>query len=308
MAEEKIPEHKNLLKFIAERIGGGLDEEFAVEGLRGTFKITKKDFLELNPNDSNNEFYPMPYDRVMQLLRGELNVIKKEFIPKTGEDFWSYNNNWAIIHYKLNAVNLNFLTRLKSGLVCKTRTEAYEKREDLYYELTGSKMEKDKNGNVISSNQKYLNETIQEKEIRKEKEQQILTNQIEEGKEFYLENRPGIYKLIDRVLYVCEPGSDNPEEKFIRTDEPIPAAILTGKIKKKRLRFIPKPGEKFYSYNDKWEVVLYQVKKPDINFFCRLKTGIIFETFLEAISFKKIYYTRLTGQQGKFDEKGNIIE
>lgn len=306
--KKEIPEYKNLLKVIAERISGALDQEFRINGEDYIYKITKDNFLRMSTEEKKEirEFHPMPYEDVLKLLKGEYEIIKKKYIPEIGETFWSYNNNWSVIHYQLNAKDLNFLTRLESGLIFRTRTEAIEKRKGLYYELTGSQMETDKQGNIISSN-KTKTKSQKEAEKQQKQEQQILTTQIMEGKEFYLEGRSGLYKLIGRDLYVCYPTEENDDAEFKRTDEPIPAAILTGKVKKKRLRFIPKPGEKFYSYNDKWEVTLYSIGKPDINFFCRLKTGIIFETYHEASLFKKMYYKRLTGKPIELNENGEVI-
>lgn len=304
--KKDIPEYKNIMKTIAERICGELDQEFRIVGKDYIYKITKENFLMMNPEEKKEirEFHPMPHEEVMSLLTGEYDIVKKEFVPKLGEQFWSYNNNWGIIHYQLNAIDLNFLIRLQSGLIFRTRIEAIEKRQGLYYELTGSQMETDGKGNLIIAKNKDKSQS--EKEKKQKQEQQVLTTQIMEGKEFYLEGREGLYKLIGRDLYVCHPTEENPDADFKKTDEPIPAAILTGKVKKKRLRFIPKPGDKFYSYNDNWEVTLYHIKKPDINFFCRLKTGIIFETYHEASAFKNLYHKRFTGKISISDTDSNM--
>ena len=262
---------QNLFKIIAESLGPSLNEEFAVKSSRNIYKITENDFLYLDPeaDPSSKKFVPMEYAEIMKLLRRQMILITEPFVPEKGQTFWSYNNNWGIVHFKSNAINLDLLIRAHAGLTFKTRLEALHKRKLLYFELTGSPMKIDENGKIIPPNQETTD--AREKDRQKRREQKQTQRTITEGKEFFIEGSPNIYKMEGHTLYVYQPNENDQEPKFKETSEPIPMNILSGRIKVKRFRFVPKPGDKFYSYDDDWNVTLYKVTTPDINFFCRLK-------------------------------------
>lgn len=287
---------QNLFKIIAESLGLSLNEEFAIKASRNIYKITENDFLYLDPDadPASKKFAPMEYANIMKLLRRQMILITEPFVPEKNQSFWSYNNKWGIVHFKSNAINLDLLIRAHAGLTFKTRLEALHKRKLLYFELTGSPMKTDENGNIIPPSKETAD--AREKDRQKRREQKQTQKTITEGKEFFIVGNPNIYKMEGHTLYVYEPDKNDQEPQFKQTDEPIPMNILSGRIKVKRFRFIPKPGDKFYSYNDDWNVTLYKVTTPDINFFCRLKLGLIFAEFKEAIDCRPYAQKMLLGK------------
>lgn len=287
---------QNLFKIIAESLGLSLNEEFAVKSSKNIYKITENDFLYLDPDEDpvSKKFKPMDYPEIMKLLRRQMILITEPFIPQKGQSFWSYNNNWGTVHFRANAVNLNLFIRARAGLAFKTRLEALNKRRALYFDLTGSPIKTDENGKIIPPNKETTD--TREKDRQKRREQKQTQKTITEGKEFFIEGSPNIYKMEGHTLYVYEPKENDQEPQFKETKEPIPMNILSGRIKVKRFRFVPKPGDKFYSYNDDWEVTLYKVNIPDINFFCRLKLGLIFEEFKEAVDCRPYAQKMLLGK------------
>ena len=287
---------QNLFKIIAESLGLSLNEEFAIKSSRNIYKITENDFLYLDPeaDPASKKFAPMDYADIMKLLRRQMILITEPFVPKKGQSFWSYNNNWGIVHFRTNAVNLDLLIRAQAGLTFKTRLEALHKRKLHYFELTGSPMKTDEDGKIIPPNKETTD--AREKDRQKRREQKQTQKTITEGKEFFIVGNPNIYKMEGHTLYVYEPDKNDQEPQFKQTDEPIPMNILSGRIKVKRFRFIPKPGDKFYSYDDNWNVTLYKVTTPDINFFCRLKLGLIFAEFKEAIDCRPYAQKMLLGK------------
>lgn len=287
---------QNLFKIIAESLGLSLNEEFAIKSSRNIYKITENDFEYLDPeaDPASKKFTPMEYADIMKLLRRQMILITEPFVPEKGQTFWSYNNNWGIVHFKSNAINLDLLIRAHAGLTFKTRLEALHKRKLLYFELTGSPMKIDENGKIIPPNQETTD--AREKDRQKRREQKQTQRTITEGKEFFIEGSPNIYKMEGHTLYVYQPNENDQEPKFKETSEPIPMNILSGRIKVKRFRFVPKPGDKFYSYDDDWNVTLYKVTTPDINFFCRLKLGLIFEEFKGAIDCRPYAQKMIVGK------------
>lgn len=287
---------QNLFKIIAESLGLSLNEEFAIKSSRNIYKITENDFLYLDPDadPASKKFAPMEYANIMKLLRRQMILITEPFVPEKNQSFWSYNNKWGIVHFKSNAINLDLLIRAHAGLTFKTRLEALHKRKLLYFELTGSPMKTDENGNIIPPSKETAD--AREKDRQKRREQKQTQKTITEGKEFFIVGNPNIYKMEGHTLYVYEPDKNDQEPQFKQTDEPIPMNILSGRIKVKRFRFIPKPGDKFYSYDDNWNVTLYKVTTPDINFFCRLKLGLIFAEFKEAIDCRPYAQKMLLGK------------
>ena len=155
-------------------------------------------------------------------------------------------------------------------------------------------MKTDEDGKIIPPNKETTD--AREKDRQKRREQKQTQKTITEGKEFFIVGNPNIYKMEGHTLYVYEPDKNDQEPQFKQTDEPIPMNILSGRIKVKRFRFIPKPGDKFYSYDDNWNVTLYKVTTPDINFFCRLKLGLIFAEFKEAIDCRPYAQKMLLGK------------
>lgn len=287
---------QNLFKIIAESLGLSLNEEFAIKSSRNIYKITENNFLYLDPeaDPASKKFVPMEYTEIMKLLRRQMILITEPFVPEKNQSFWSYNNNWGIVHFRTNAVNLNLLIRAQAGLTFKTRLEALHKRKHLYFELTGSPMKTDEDGKIIPPNKETTD--AREKDRQKRREQKQTQKTITEGKEFYIVGNPNIYKMEGHTLYVYEPNENDQEPKFKETSEPIPMNILSGRIKVKRFRFVPKPGDKFYSYDDDWNVTLYKVTTPDINFFCRLKLGLIFQEFKESVDCRPYAQKMLLGK------------
>lgn len=287
---------QNLFKIIAESLGLSLNEEFAIKSSRNIYRITENDFEYVDPetDPASKKFAPMEYAGIMKLLRRQMILITEPFVPQKGQSFWSYNNNWGIVHFRTNAVNLDLLIRAHAGLTFKTRLEALHKRKQLYFELTGSPMKIDENGKIIPPNQETTD--TREKDRQKRREQKQTQKTITEGKEFFLEGSPNIYKMEGHTLYVYEPKENDQEPKFRETSEPIPMNILSGRIKVKRFRFVPRPGDKFYSFDDDWNVTLYKVTTPDINFFCRLKLGLIFSEFKEAIDCRPYAQKMIAGK------------
>ena len=303
--EKKKNNNNNIMKIIAEGIGVRLNEEFCIRGESYICKISEEDFLFMTTDEEpeQRQFRPMPREYILSLLTGEAETIINPFKPMIKENFWTYNENWAVVCYRLNMTNLNFMVRIKTGIIFRTKSEALRKREFFYEELTGTKMRKDETGKIINPKKQEEPQT-QKEEIQKKENLNFL---IKEGADFFLEGKSGIYRLIDDKLFVCEPNEEGDSAEFVETQEPIPYAILTGKIKKKRNRFVPKPGEKFYSYDDKWNIKLYTTKKPNIDFLCRIKTGIVFNNLYDATIFKKTYFELIMGEKMVLDEKNNPI-
>lgn len=305
--KEKNKNPNNIMKLIAEGIGVKLNEEFCIKGDSYVYKIDEKDFWFMTTDEEPEEkqFKPMPRDYIIKLLTGQADTIITPFKPKINESFWTYNENWAVACYRLNLTNLNFMIRMKTGIIFRTKAEAIRKRDYFYEELTGSKLRRDENGKIIKPGNEKKDQLEKEKEEKQKKE--ILNYHIKEGADFFLEGKSGIYRLINDKLFVCDPKDENTSGEFIETKDPIPYAILTGKIKKKRCRFIPKPEEKFYSYDDKWNIKLYITKKPKIDFFCRLKAGIVFDNLHDATMFRSTYFESIMGTKMNLDKEGNPI-
>lgn len=116
---------KNLSIDIANLLNLDIGETFEIEGYSGVeFYFNENGLFR----DTGAEII-FARESLLKIILGEAEIKRKPFIPKLGDAFWSfseeYNNTW-IVHKDTWEDKVFDHARLKSGWVFKTKEEAIE--------------------------------------------------------------------------------------------------------------------------------------------------------------------------------------
>ena len=120
---------KNIMPDIAKLLGVEINEEFELRVARqslikcsGMFSITKNNIVARKNN--GDVWQPLISEAIYDLFNGSLEVVRKPYVPKDNEEYWSYSGkNFNIVAYKWsNTAEEQAL--LKVGWIFRTEAEA----------------------------------------------------------------------------------------------------------------------------------------------------------------------------------------
>lgn len=132
---------ENKMEKFTELLGVELTEEFKIknhtEELQGIYMLT-------NIGLCVKAFWGWglaTQDILIKILNGEYEIIKLPFIPKIDEIYYSYSDDWFVVKRVWNGDAYDY-TRLKAGIVFRTKDTAEKALPKVYKELTGGEWEK----------------------------------------------------------------------------------------------------------------------------------------------------------------------
>lgn len=137
---------KNIMPDIAKLLGVEINEEFELRVASqplikhtGTFCITDNNIVGRTKN--GDVWQSWENDSIYDLFNGTLEVVRKPFVPKFDEEYWSYyfnydDSEWDVVWTNWRDRFTDYM-RLKLGLCFRTEEEAKRERARLYKEITG---------------------------------------------------------------------------------------------------------------------------------------------------------------------------
>lgn len=138
--------YKNYMKDVADMLGIHLDEEFYMQHTEENevptyayYKLTHNGLYECI-NNKWEYCYVLPL-----LLRGEYRIVKKPFIPKTGDKYYYISfDEYLVDVIATRHYNTEYdCIRTKAGIVYSTHKECKDNLEKDYKLLTGKDIQDD---------------------------------------------------------------------------------------------------------------------------------------------------------------------
>jgi hypothetical protein len=129
---------KNIIPFIAEKLGVAIGEEFSLKGYKEErFKFDNTLFLRYDHEDKI--WRGAAYEILGGLIYGSYEVDKPPFEPKDGEDYWTYmgdDDSWKIGCEIWAGAPYDYIHKA-CGCVFRSKEEALAARVIKFKELTG---------------------------------------------------------------------------------------------------------------------------------------------------------------------------
>ena len=118
---------KNLIPAICKMLGVELGEEFKIKGYKLTYMITDDKWL-MATDDSPETGWTPANTLFVDLLNGEVEIVKLPWKPKKGEKYWGFwysqlNDAWLVVLYTWSN-NPDDFAFYKAGWVFHTKEEA----------------------------------------------------------------------------------------------------------------------------------------------------------------------------------------
>lgn len=287
MVDRSFIRPKKLLKIIAEYFGLRLNSTFKIKDDENLYRITAKGIFAVVRRRSRVMLKPVDNTVLMKILAEDVVIESDFYDPDIGKEFWTYNDNWAAVCFKLNEKDLNYLVYLNYGLIFRTRLEALNKRDYIFADLTTSDLSLIKLGTVL--NQVYFSN------FKQDETDGDFSDNILNGEEFFILGSDFIYKYIDSKVCFYSPANVGLYD-FLE-DPKLEIKMIESKIiKVSRFRFIPVTGEKFYTYDSDWNIKCFVTKEYSLRILVWIRSGLIFRTAREAEMFRPYYYHKLLGK------------
>jgi hypothetical protein len=138
---------KNLIPIIAKELGVEIGEKFYVSGENFLFKFVHEDLFLFDEDDE--EWYGADNETLIDLVRGEQEIIKLPFKPTCGERYYTFTDDWDITWVDCEDTFFDFMCK-ELNVAYRSAEDAYKARPAKYKELTGEEWGYD-DGNQESS-------------------------------------------------------------------------------------------------------------------------------------------------------------
>lgn len=130
---------KNLMPEVAEILGVDLCEHFKIK-MGG--KVLENEYcVDLDGLWDFDDYDPgIDVDMLVELLKGEAEVVKLPWQPKKGYVYWSIDMDWEITEYVWSDDALDYMKKA-IGYIFRTQEEAEAAFPEVYKRLTGKEWE-----------------------------------------------------------------------------------------------------------------------------------------------------------------------
>lgn len=131
----------NYMGKVAEMLGVEIGEEFKIEFDDGI--LSKDNYMLLKEGIFHSGGCLVSAPCIWSLIKGEYKIVKLSFKPKNGDKYYTYyiNGEEWLIWDSIWSGDVSDYTRLKSGIVFRTKQEALNFLSQKYKELTGKEYE-----------------------------------------------------------------------------------------------------------------------------------------------------------------------
>ena len=123
------------------------EEKFRIRSRSEIFFFSNEGLMKSIQNSTTQQYEKANDDILVQLLKGELEIIENRFTPTIGMIFYSYNRDWTVSGYRLNDYDLNYICLYSLGMIFRTKEEALLKRDFYFNLLAGMDINKFKKNN-----------------------------------------------------------------------------------------------------------------------------------------------------------------
>lgn len=306
---EKNTDNGNIIPQLCQILGIEIEQEFKIEESENTiskdiYKFTKN---TLQCRDEKTDYTDAEDYVLARLIEGIYKIHIPDFMPKEGEKFYTYNKNWDVTGFILDKETASLLYWKQCGIIFPSKASAKAKLKQSYEFLTnqkyfepGSQEKKEPvepNG-LIGPFSKSLGVELFQEFTLKDKNVPVKEKTNDENTENSSKTPNHIYRFTYKSL-----ETKNDQNVFETAPESVFQNITTGQLIVDQRQYLPKKGDKFYTYTENWETAAFILGEKNIDYLCRLKCGAIFQTKEEADKQKNYIYKLLTGKELKKTEQ-----